>query len=117
LYDDHYNWSYNIGKKILESSKGDKDLLKRLIFNIRAEETPGRFLDKLSETLGEYSTNRNIGINLAINQDIYANKQAWFADRFYYLKSAILAGLLNALSYTPSSPTKTDSTEQEGKQS
>jgi hypothetical protein len=79
---------------ILEGDKSG-DLLRKLIYNIRAEETPGRFLDKLSETLGEYRTNKNIGLNIKMDEGLYG--QTWFADKFYYLKSAILSGLFNAL--------------------
>jgi hypothetical protein len=98
LYEIYYNWAFAIGKKIMEPPNGNENLLKRLIYNIRAEETPGRFLDRLSETLGEYYTNRNLGIDVSMHPDLYRNKQPWFADRFYYLKSSILTGLLNALS-------------------
>jgi hypothetical protein len=95
LYDTFYRWSNDVGKTILkEPDKGD-DLLRKLIYNIRAEETPGRFLDKLSETLGEYRTNKNIGLEVKMDERLY--KQTWFADKFYYLKSAILSGFFNAL--------------------
>jgi hypothetical protein len=95
LYEEYFSWAFAIGRTVLGAPKGD-DLLRRLIFNIRAEETPGRFLDRLSETLGEYRTNRNIGLDVNMRPDFY--KQTWFADRFYYLKSAVLTGFLNALS-------------------
>ena len=95
MYDKYYNWGIAIGKTILEPAKGE-DLLRRLIFSIRAEETPGRFLDRLSETLGEYRTNRNINLDVNMHPDLF--NQIWFADKFYYLKSAILAGLLISMS-------------------
>ncbi|MCS6768380.1 MAG: hypothetical protein RMJ59_04700 [Candidatus Nitrosocaldus sp.] len=94
MYEIYYEWSYAIGRTIMGARNGE-DLLRKLIFNIRAEETPGRFLDRLAQTLGEYKTNRNIGLDITIHKDIY--KCEWFADSFYYLKSAILTGLLNAL--------------------
>jgi hypothetical protein len=94
LYDEYFRWAFAIGKTILKAPKG-KDLLRRLIFNIRAEETPGRFLDRLSETLGEYRTNRNIELDVNMRTDIY--EQPWFGDKFYYLKSSVLTGFLNAL--------------------
>lgn len=94
MYYKYYEWSFAIGKKVLEPEKGE-DLLKRLIFSIRAEETPGRFLDRLSKTLGEYKTNRNIDLDVTMLPDLYG--QLWFADKFYYLKSSILSGLLGAM--------------------
>ncbi|MEM4312114.1 MAG: hypothetical protein QXX95_06975 [Nitrososphaerales archaeon] len=73
----------------------DEELVRRLIFSIRAEETPGRFLDKLSQTITEYRTNRNINLDINLHPHLY--NQSWFADKFYYLKSSIITGLLNAL--------------------
>lgn len=105
LFEEYFKWAFRIGKTILESPKGE-DLLRRLIFNTRAEETPGRFLDRLSETLGEYRTNRNIELDVSMRSDFY--DQTWFADGFYYLKSAILTGFLNALASERGSR-KTDS--------
>jgi hypothetical protein len=99
MYEDFYQWAFDIGGKIKkETADKDKgiDLLRKLIFSIRAEETLGRFLDKLSETIAEYRTNRNMRLDLRLDDRIY--RQTWAADRFYYLKSAILAGLLNSLS-------------------
>jgi hypothetical protein len=99
LYDIFYRWANDVGIKIWEADKSG-DLLRKLIYNIRAEETPGRFLDKLSETLGEYKTNKNIGLNIGMHTDLYG--QTWFADKFHYLKSAILSGLFNSLAQTQS---------------
>jgi hypothetical protein len=94
MYEKFYGWGYSIGEEIMKAQNGE-DLLKKLIYNIRAEETPGRFLDRLSETIGEYRTNRNIAINISMHPELY--EREWFADSFYYLKSSILTGLLNAL--------------------
>jgi len=95
LYDDSYNWAFAVGKRITEQNE---DLLRRLIFAVRGEETPGRFLDKLSETIAEYRTNRSINLDVSLHPSIFA--QDWFADRFYYLKASILSGFLNALATT-----------------
>jgi len=100
MYDKFFNWAFKIGMDIRcegnkkPTEKGE-DLLRRLIFSIRAEGTPGRFLDKLSGTITEYKTNRNIGLNIGLHPELYS--QTWAADRFYYLKSSILTGFLNAL--------------------
>ena len=94
-FDKIFDWAFATGKEILKVSNGDK-LLKRLIFDIRAEETPGRFLEKLSERITEYKTNTNIQANVSIHPKIMSKD--WHADKFYYLKSAILSGFLNALS-------------------
>lgn len=94
-FENFFNWAFRTGKEILKVSNGDK-LLKRLIFDVRAEETPGRFLEKLSERITEYKTNTNIKADVNIHPEIM-NKN-WHGDKFYYLKSAILSGFLNALS-------------------
>jgi hypothetical protein len=97
-----FNWAFAIGKDIIEKSvcgkERGKDYVKRLIFDIRAEESPGRFLNKLSQRLGEYKTNTNIQAPVNLLPEIFQFKDKWSGDSFYYLKSAILAGLLNALS-------------------
>ena len=100
MYDKFFNWAFETGMTIrCEGTKNPtergEDLLRRLIFSIRAEEIPGRFLDALSETITEYRTNRNIDLDIEVHPDLYS--QTWFADRFYYLKSSILLGFLNAL--------------------
>lgn len=99
---DTYEWAFETGKVIVENSKYGKakgaDYLKRLIFDIRAEETPGRFLERLSKRLGEYKTNTNIQAPIRLLPEIFEPVNSWNGDAFYYLKSSILAGLLNALS-------------------
>jgi hypothetical protein len=97
-----FNWAFAIGKDIIEKSvcgkeKG-KEYVKRLIYDIRAEESPGRFLNKLSQRLGEYKTNTNIQAPVNMLPEIFQLRDKWSGDSFYYLKSAILTGLLNALS-------------------
>ncbi|RLG16584.1 hypothetical protein DRN69_00545 [Candidatus Pacearchaeota archaeon] len=94
-FEKFFGWAFGTGKEILKANNGEK-LLKRLIFDIRSEETPGRFLEKLSERITEYRTNINIQANISMNPEIM-NKE-WHADKFYYLKSAVLTGFLNALS-------------------
>lgn len=95
MFGEIWEWAYAIGMKIKEKDKDEK-LLKRLIFDIRGEETPGRFLEKLSNRLCEYKTNRNIGLDVSLKQDLF--KENWHGDKFYHMKSAIIAGLTNALS-------------------
>lgn len=74
MYDIFFSWAFEIGMTIKEKAPSDKgeDLLRKLIFNIRAEETPGRFLDKLSETITEYKSNRNINLDLWLHPKIYS---------------------------------------------
>ena len=100
MFEKFFSWAFSTGKKIVENEKYNrekgKDLLRRLIFDVRAEETPGRFLEKLCERLTEYRTNTNIQAKVDIHPDIL-KKEKWHGDEFYYLKSAILAGFLNAL--------------------
>lgn len=99
-YDEFFRWAFRIGKIILENDRYDRkrgeDLLKKLIFDIRAEETPGRFLEKLSESLIEYKMNTNIQADVDLNSNLMLRK--WHADSFHYMKSAVITGLFNALS-------------------
>jgi hypothetical protein len=91
-YSEIWSWAYAIGLKI--SSKDDR-LLRALIFDIRGEETPGRFLEKLSTKITEYRTNRNIALDISLKPELV--KEKWHGDKFYYMKAAVLAGLANAL--------------------
>lgn len=93
IYNSIFKWAYKTGKILVE--KND-DLLRRLIFELRGEETPGRFLERLSEVLTEYRTNRSINANVSILPVLMERR--WHADQFHYMKSAILTGFLNSLS-------------------
>ena len=97
MFDEIYNWAYAVGRTILEQSDKGDDLLRRLIFDIRGEDLPGRFLEKLSSRLTEYKTNRNIAIDVSMYGKLF-EKRVWHGDRFRYMKSAILSGFLNSLS-------------------
>ncbi|MEM7821963.1 MAG: hypothetical protein QXI23_00505 [Candidatus Aenigmatarchaeota archaeon] len=92
MFDEIWNWAYAIGMTIKEKNS---ELVRRLIFDIRAEETPGRFLEKLSNRLSEYKTNKNIALDVSIKPELF--KVKWQGDKFYYMKSAIIAGLTDAL--------------------
>lgn len=94
-YEEFYTWAFAVGKNIIEKDREGK-LLRELIYDIRGEETPGRFLNKLVNKLTEYRTNQNINLDVSIKPKIV--KENWHGDKFYYLKSSILAGFLNALS-------------------
>jgi hypothetical protein len=99
MFERYFKWSFVTGKAIINAKCGEekgKELVKRLIFDIRGEDIPGRFLKRLSERLVEYKTNTNIQANVEILPEIM-EKEEWHADKFYYLKASILAGLLNAL--------------------
>jgi hypothetical protein len=95
LYDQIYNWAYAVGKAILENRDKGEDLLRKLIFDVRGEDLPGRFLDKLSNRLTEYKTNKNIAINVSMYGKLF--ERSWHGDSFRYMKSAVLSGLLNSL--------------------
>lgn len=98
MYGKFFDWAFKTGKVIKEV---DEDLLRKLIFDIRGEETPGRFFNKLVNRLAEYRTNRNINLNLSIEQNLM--QENWMGDKFYYIKASILSGFLNALSYSQTS--------------
>ncbi|HIQ13733.1 MAG TPA: hypothetical protein EYH44_05080 [Thermoprotei archaeon] len=93
IYQNIFRWAFRTGATVKEK---DERLLKRLIFAIRGEETPGRFLDRLSETLTEYRTNVGIQLDVNIHPDIV--RRRWSGDSFHYLRSTILSGFLNAFS-------------------
>lgn len=93
LYGKVFGWAFNIGVKIKE--KDDK-LLRVLIFDVRGEETPGRFLAKLVNRISEYKTNRNISIDISVMSELF--QEEFYGDSFHKLKASILAGLTNALS-------------------
>ena len=112
-FEKFFGWAFGTGKEILKVNNGEK-LLKRLIFDIRAEETPGRFLEKLSERITEYRTNTNIQAKVDIDQELFGiefKKEGdkwirkekscfkWHGDSFYYMKSAVLSGFLDALAF------------------
>jgi len=99
MFEKYFKWSFLTGMGILDARCGrdrGKELVRKLLFEIRGEDTPGRFLEKLVEKLSEYKTNTNIQAPIAILPEIM-EKEEWHADKFYYLKASILAGLLNAL--------------------
>lgn len=94
-----FEWAFSTGKNILGIRAGPdkgKDLLERLIYHIRAEETPGRFFERLSERLTEYRTNKGIQAEVSLLHGVM--EEEWHGDKFYYVKAAILSGFLNALS-------------------
>jgi hypothetical protein len=99
MFERYFRWSLDVGNSIIKAKCGEekgKELLRKLIFDIRGEDTPGRFLKRLSERLVEYRTNTNIQANVEILPEIM-EKEEWHADKFFYLKASILAGFLNAL--------------------
>lgn len=93
MYEGILTWAFKTGVKI---KRKNEKLLEMLIFDVRGEETPGRFLEKLSSRLSEYKTNRNIALNLSIEPKIVGEK--WHGDKFYHMKAAVLTGFINALS-------------------
>ena len=100
MFEKYFGWAFSVGKAIINSGCGKergRELVRRLIFEIRGEDTPGRFLDKLVERLSEYKTNTSIKAKIEILPEIML-KEEWRGDKFCYLKSSILAGLLNSLS-------------------
>jgi len=96
LYEEIYNWAYAVGRTILSGSDKGDDLLRRLIFDVRGEDLPGRFMEKLAGRLTEYRTNKNIAIDVSMYGKLFEEK--WHGDSFRYVKSAVLSGFLNSLS-------------------
>ena len=99
IYRDIFSWAFRTGMAIRRVDQGDK-LLKQLIYHIRGEETPGRFIDKLSERLTEYRTNTSITADVNLHPEII--KRRWHGDSFHYMRASVLSGFLNALSASKS---------------
>jgi hypothetical protein len=100
VYDVIYRWAYVTGRKVIEERKkvgqdDGEDLVRRLIFDIRGEDLPGRFLDKLSSRLAEYKTNVGLDLDVSPHRRIYERK-LW-GNHFFYVKSAVISGLTNSL--------------------
>ena len=90
-----YDWAYAISRTILEKlgrSEG-VDKIRMIYYAIRGEETPGRFLEKLSKEVGEacFSADTSLSVTPKLLQHIHG-------DMFYLAKAAVIMGLLNALS-------------------
>jgi len=90
-----YRWAYAVSKSILESL-GEQEGISRIrmiYYTIRGEETPGRFLEKLSKEIGEayFSTDTYVSITPELFQYLHG-------DMFYLAKAAVIMGMLNALS-------------------
>jgi hypothetical protein len=118
MFERFFNWAFKTGVQLLEVDKEGK-LLKRLIYDIRAEETPGRFLEKLSERITEYRTNRNINAKVEMDWGLFKKEGdegtkteiKWHGDNFYYMKSAVLSGFLEALAYSSKKENKGEKNE------
>lgn len=97
MYELFYNWANELGKQIRSSSEDrGADLLKKIIFDIRGEQLPGKFLEKLVTRLAEYQTDRDLNLSsIEIQPDIF--KGTLWGNTFHYTKSAIIAGFLNAI--------------------
>lgn len=85
---------FRVGKKIKEAS-GDSKLIEKLIFDLRSEQTPGRFFHKLSIRIADYNQKYPY-LNINIPSELLSHQ--FKGDIFYYVKSAILTGLLNSIS-------------------
>ena len=92
-----YRWAYKVGRELLEARDGEK-LLTRLIYDLRGEDLPGKFRDTLVKTLHYFSTARGVEALKEIEIPDYILTFGEYGDKFYYMKSAILIGLMNALS-------------------
>ncbi|MBS7633626.1 hypothetical protein KEJ15_08470 [Candidatus Bathyarchaeota archaeon] len=101
MYERFYDWANDIGAKIVNSTgEHGTELIKKIIFDIRGEQLPGKFLEKLMTRLAEYRTDRDLNLaDIEIDPEIFG-KTLW-GNSFHYTKSAIIAGLLNAIASKP----------------
>lgn len=83
-------WAFKLGKKLKEKDIRYGELL---IFDLRSEQTPGRFFHKLALRIADF----NNRLNLSIKFDLDVIKQKSKGDNFYYVKAAILIGLINSI--------------------
>jgi len=94
-----YEWACEISSKILDRLGKEEgiDRIKTIYYAIRGEETPGRFLEKLSKEVGEVFFSE--GISSSKGQLVaYELLHHVHGDMFYLAKAAVIMGLLNALS-------------------
>ena len=101
MYERFYDWANDIGMKIVYSTgESGTDLIKKIIFDIRGEQLPGKFLEKLMTRLAEYRTDRDLNlVDIEIDPEIFG--ETLWGNSFHYTKSAIIAGLLNAIASQP----------------
>ncbi|MEM4460856.1 MAG: hypothetical protein QXY70_01825 [Nanopusillaceae archaeon] len=85
-----FTWAFVLGKKLKEK---DSKYGEILIFDLRSEETPGRFFNKLALRIADF--NKRLGIEVTLSPDIIHQKLK--GDNFYYVKAAILSGLINSI--------------------
>jgi len=94
-----FNWAYRVGSLIMESrgrEEGEK-ILKRLLYDLRGEDLPGRFRDVLMQDLFYLKTAKEVAGLEGIGVPRFILEEGLYGDRFYYMKSAIIAGFMNAL--------------------
>lgn len=90
-------WGRNAGRyirktygKIYDDEKAKK-IISRIIDELKVESIPGRFFDKLTRIIKDYEIPMlNIG-NIMTSKEVKDN-----LDNFFYVKSLIIAGLLDA---------------------
>jgi hypothetical protein len=105
MYRDVYDWSKDIGDKLIKA--GGDDLVRRVVFDIRGEQLPGKFLDKLMTRLAEYKTDTDLNLtDLEINPEVF--RGILWGNSFHYLKSAIMAGLVNSMAKSAEAEAKKD---------
>lgn len=85
-------WAFHIKSNIKNSSGDEKRaLVEKLMYDIRGEQTPGRFFEKLTIRIVDYNKRFNANISIPKVEEVWG-------DKFYYVKSAVLAGLINSVS-------------------
>ncbi|NOZ58915.1 MAG: hypothetical protein GXO66_04995, partial [Euryarchaeota archaeon] len=87
MYDKINTWAFYLGRSIIENVENKDEgegLVRRLLFDIRGEETAGRFLSKLSNRLADYKINMRLNIDTNLPPILY--ERTWMADSFYYMK-------------------------------
>lgn len=88
-----FGFFYKLGKRILEVT-GEVSLVEKLLFDLKAEQTPGRFFNKLSTRIADYNK-KYPDLSFSIPAGIIQSNVK--GDKFFYLKSAIITGLLNSI--------------------
>lgn len=95
MYDKIYRWAFDLGKRLKMEDEG---LLKRLIYDLRGEDTPGAFLNVLSLRLSQFALDPSLerikGV-LSIPSEV-RKEELEPGDKFYYLRYAIISGLTDA---------------------
>jgi len=99
-------WGRNLGCTILSEKyknaknlddKRAKKIIERIINELKVENLPGRFFNKTLELISKYEIEKYYEQSSFISELLTDEKIRYNMDNFFYIKSLILFGMLDAL--------------------